>query len=373
MGGFAMRPRKLCAIVLISVAFVTFNARLVGAEFRRIATIQIPGNPLVSFDISWVNRRGNLYLLTDRSNASVDFFDARRNTFEGSVGGFVGVDPRGNPYSGPNGVLTIESQREAWASDGDSTVKVIDLTSMQVVDIIDTGGTTRADEMAYDPRDHVLVVANNEEHPPYLSFIDTRTHQILEPRLNFPNATDGLEQPLWDGQAGRFLQAVPASMTNPGGEIAVIDPLTHQITNTFPIPMQQGRRCSPHGIDMGPRHEILIGCSLGGSDTHTIIMSASDGRILAVINEVGASDQVWFNRSDGNYYLGARNFPGGAVLGIIDSETNSWVQNVPTAPNAHSVAATQRDDHVFVPLTPLPSDPECPRGCIGVYADEDDK
>ncbi len=368
-----MRPRELCAIVLISVAFVTFHARLAGAEFRRIATIQIPGDPLLSFDISWVNRRGNLYLLTDRSNASVDFFDARRNTYEGSVGGFVGVDPRGNPYSGPNGVLTIESQREAWASDGDSTVKVIDLTSMQVVDIIDTGGTTRADEMAYDPRDHVLVVANNEEHPPYLSFIDTRTHQILEPRLNFPNATDGLEQPLWDGQTGRFLQAVPASVTNPGGEIAVIDPLTHQITNTFPIPMQQGRRCSPHGIDMGPRHEILVGCSLGGNDTHTIIMSATDGRIVAVISQVGASDQVWFNRSDGNYYLGARNFPGGAVLGIIDSETNSWVQNVPTAPNAHSVAATQRDDHVFVPLTPLPSDPECPRGCIGVYADEDDK
>ena len=124
---------------------------------------------------------------------------------------------------------------------------------------------------------------------------------------------------------------------------------------------------------MGPRHEILVGCSLGGNNTHTIIMSASDGRIVTVINQVGASDQVWFNRGDGNYYLAARNFPGGAVLGVIDSETNSWVQNVPTAPAAHSVAATQRDDHVFVPLTPLPSDPECQRGCIGVYAADDEK
>ncbi len=120
-----MRRRELCAVVLVSVFFITLDARPARAEFRRIATIQIPGDPLVSFDISWVNRRGSLYLLTDRSNASVDFFDARRNTYEGSIGGFVGVDPRGTPYSGPNGVLTIESQREVWASDGDSTVKVV--------------------------------------------------------------------------------------------------------------------------------------------------------------------------------------------------------------------------------------------------------
>src|SRR5258708_34120573 len=107
-----MRPRELCAIVLISVAFVTFHARLAGAEFRRIATIQIPGDPLLSFDISWVNRRGNLYLLTDRSNAPVDFFDARRNTYKGSVGGFVGARPRGDPSSGPNAAPSLEARGE---------------------------------------------------------------------------------------------------------------------------------------------------------------------------------------------------------------------------------------------------------------------
>ncbi len=101
-------------------------------------------------------------------------------------------------------------------------------------------------------------------------------------------------------------------------------------------------------------------------------MNASNGQIVRVFTEVGATDQVWFNRGDGNYYLGARNFPGGAVLGVIDSETNTWVQNVPTSPAAHSVAASHRNDHVFVPLTPLIEDPDCQTGCIGVYADDED-
>src|SRR5260370_27220425 len=119
-----MRRREVCAVVLVSAVFITLDPRPAGAEFRRIATIQIPGDPLVSFDISWVNRRGNLYLLTHRSNASVDFFHARRNTYEGSVGGFVGVEPRGNPHSGPNGLLTVASPTATSAVGSGSTGQV---------------------------------------------------------------------------------------------------------------------------------------------------------------------------------------------------------------------------------------------------------
>src|SRR5262249_10221246 len=126
--------------------------------------------------------------------------DARHNAYVARVTGFMGVHPEGNPRSGPNGVLVIESQHEAWASDGDSTVKVIDLRTREIVDTIDTSrepGDKRADEMAYDPRDHILMVANNEDSPPFLSFIDTRTHEVLG-RLNISEATDGLEQPVYD-------------------------------------------------------------------------------------------------------------------------------------------------------------------------------
>lgn len=67
------------------------------------------------------------------------------------------------------------------------------------------------------------------------------------------------------------------------------------------------------------------------------------------------------------YYLAARGMPGGGVLGVIDATTNRGVANVPTAKNAHSVAANPHNNHVFVPLVPNPA---CPEGCVAVYAGE---
>jgi hypothetical protein len=56
--------------------------------------------------------------------------------------------------------------------------------------------------------------------------------------------------------------------------------------------------------------------------------------------------------------------PGGAVLGVIDAAANSWVANLPTAKNAHSVAVDAKSGEVFVPLT---QNPTCPKSCIAVY------
>jgi len=38
------------------------------------------------------------------------------------------------------------------------------------------------------------------------------------------------------------------------------------------------------------------------------------------------------------------------VFGVIDARTDSWIQNVPTGPNAHSIAANPINDEIFVPL-----------------------
>lgn len=364
-----MKRRILFAVLSLFTVVLVSASPAPAQMFQRITTIEVPGVPLVSFDISWVDKNGKKYYLADRSNAGIDIFDARRNTFEGRIGGFVGFTGN-NDTSGPNGVVVIDNRHELWAGDGDSTVKVIDLHSGQIVDTINTGGTKRADEMAYDSRERIMMVTNDAEDPPYVSFIDQRTHQILG-TLTFPDATDGIEQPVWDPGTGNFLQAVPETPTNPGGEIAVIDPRTMQRTGTFPIPVIDGRRCTPHGLTLGPGNDMLLGCSRGGADAESIIMDARTGAVRAVITQVGASDEVWFNPGDDNYYLAARNNPGGPVLGIIDAVNRTWRQNVATARNAHSVAASRHNNEVFVPLTPLPADPACTRGCIGVYAAED--
>ena len=63
--------------------------------------------------------------------------------------GFVGVDPRGNDFSGPDGVLTVTSGgvTTLYAGDGNSTLKVFQFTNPAhpggVAATISTGGNSK--------------------------------------------------------------------------------------------------------------------------------------------------------------------------------------------------------------------------------------
>src|SRR5256885_4624612 len=88
-------------------------------QTKCLTAVQIPGNPLRSYDISWVNPDRAEYYLADRSNAGIDIIDTRNDTFKRRLGGFVGVvltagsvtpaNPKGtvnNNLSGPDGVVS---------------------------------------------------------------------------------------------------------------------------------------------------------------------------------------------------------------------------------------------------------------------------
>ena len=102
-------------------------------QTKCLTAVQIPGNPLRSFDISFVNPHRAEFYFADRSNAAVQVIDTRHLTYKRALGGFVGVklNPAGtavdNNHSGPDGVVT--HGRWLYAGDGDSTLKVFDLES----------------------------------------------------------------------------------------------------------------------------------------------------------------------------------------------------------------------------------------------------
>jgi hypothetical protein len=86
----------------------------VNTPVRLIGVIPVPGNPIVSADIAWVDPGTERYYLADRSNFGVDIIDAESNFYVGRVGGMVGpVGPNG---PGPNGVL-VTRNRKLWAGD----------------------------------------------------------------------------------------------------------------------------------------------------------------------------------------------------------------------------------------------------------------
>jgi hypothetical protein len=335
-----------------------------------------PSNFLNSFDISWVDPSSQRYYLADRSNAAIDIVNAQDHTFVGQITGFVGFRPSPPSTSGPNGVVVLSELNQLWAGDGDSTVKVVDLASGTIIDTINTGGTKRADELAYDPDDGLILVANDADTPPYVTLIcakndtgpcATKQGHAIVGKILFDASTvpdrslvgiKGLEQPVWDPVTARFYQAVPTTTAHPGGAIAVIDPRAMAVEQVFGV-----EACNPHGLALGPNVQLLLGCSGANSPVGTplqsLILDAIHGTIVASIPQVGGSDEVWYNPGDNHYYLGANSWTttgltGGTlfpVLGVVDAGTNTWIENVPTVVGAHSVAANAVTDEIFVPLT----------------------
>ena len=378
--------------------------------------IDVGGNGLGAFDISFVDPKIELYVLADRTNASVDLFDSEEAEFIKRIGSTC---PAGNPaphfcfqgvvlvngvannnLSGPDGVVVVD-HKEVWAGDGDSRVKVIDLATGTFVTTISTGGKFRVDEMAYDSRDHILAAANNADTPPFVTLFDTNAKTILG-KLVFDtadvgvDATNGIEQSQWSPETGLFYVSVPqvGPDTTVGG-VSVIDPSTMTVTHTFLV-----SNCSPAGLALGPRHQALLGCSasFGTSPnvvTQSVIIDITstssdlDGAVVATV-PLGGSDEVWFDRGTRHYFLAARNNADNTgkitpVLGSIDARTNMLDPSTPTSTTAHSVAADENSHNVFVPVgfvppnSPAGTDPTnpCPTdGCIAVFkahADHDEE
>lgn len=358
-------------------------------ETRCLTAVQIPGNPLRSYDISWVNPDRAEYYLGDRSNAGVDVIDTRHLRFKRTVGKglFTGavlnnagaVD---NSHSGPDGVVT--HGRWLYAGDGNSTLKVFDLDAPNASALqqsLSTGGTTRVDEMALTTDGETLLTANNAEDPPYgnlfaangdrgFSAVSLRAKVIIDPSIVPAGAGLSMEQPAWEPKTRRFYVSVPIIANNPpgcnygqaagpitcDGGLLVVDPATatalttygayDPATNTGVVPLHA---CGPNGATVGPHSNLLLGCTTANnpSDKTTLVINAKTHNYANIANIVG-SDEVWFNNGDRRYYTGSNRQPGGAVLGVIDA-TSVLIETIPQSSGSHSVAADAERNLIFVP------------------------
>jgi hypothetical protein len=365
-------------------------------QTRCLTAVQIPGNPLRSFDISWVNPDRAEYYLGDRSNAGIDIIDTDHNTFKRRLGGFTGAvlnvagTAVNNNLSGPDGVTS--HGRWLYGGDGNSTLKVFDLnapTTSALKQSISTGGTTRVDEMALTTDGGLLLAANNAEDPPFgtlfrangdnaVSSVAILTKVTVSPAILPPGFGLSIEQPAWDPKTERFYVSIPVIANNPtgcnygqlsgpitcDGGLLVVDPRTltaptavigafDPATNTGVMPLHQ---CGPNGATVGPHDNLLLGCTPQNnpSNTDTLVINAKTKNFALIANITGA-DEVWFNSGDFRYYLGASRAcglaggcpAGGAALGVVDA-TSVLIEKVPQSSNSH-VAADSTRNFIYVP------------------------
>src|SRR5207237_3592714 len=135
---------------------------------------------LSSIDIMWVDQsRGRRYS-ADRSNASVDIIDAVTSTYLGRIPGFIARTAGGLANAGRSGVV-VTPDNFLWVGDSDSTLQVVDLnrTPLQITQSILIGKTAdgRADELAYDPFDRVILIATDFSTPPRVTFVSADSYK----------------------------------------------------------------------------------------------------------------------------------------------------------------------------------------------------
>ncbi|MBV8837165.1 MAG: hypothetical protein JO000_11555 [Alphaproteobacteria bacterium] len=340
--------------------------------FKPTTAISLPnGQKIGAFDISYVDPVIGIYILGDRTNKAVDVIDTDTNTVSTQLTAtppFAGVakscpnnDTNLNDCSGPDGVVVVR-HREVWAGDGDSTVKVIDLVSHETTHVISTGGVLRADELCWDPRDKLVMVANNADTPPFATIISTEDYTV-KAKIKFdgtngaPNSNNGAEQCQWSHRTGKFYISIPGIVGQPAGTggVAVIDPKTKTVETTFVVPLTSC--AAPAGMALGPDHQMLLGCGgAGGSNHPTAIIDERNGHVIRTLANQSGSDMVWFNPGDGHYFLARSSAVAlTQLLGVVDSDGIRQDQSIPTttsagAPNVHSVAADPIMNQVYVPI-----------------------
>jgi hypothetical protein len=371
-------------------------------ETKCLTAIPIQGNPIRSFDISWVDPERGLYFLADRSNKGVDIISTKTNTFIGRAGdalgpgSFVGIVPAppapvNNNHSGPDGVVSRGNC--LYAGDGDSTLKVFDIsdpTTPVFVKSIPTGGGTRLDEMAMTADGKFLIAVNNSEDPPFATLfavdgddgcdaISIAGPSIKADASLIPTGKGlSIEQPTWVESSHTFIVSVPTIANNPtdppgcnfdtsvppvtcSGAVLLIDPnnVENPVKNGF-VPLVH---CGPNGATVGPHSNVMVGCTPNNQkgDNETTIINAKNFKYVDVGNLTG-SDEVWFDRGSGRYYTGSSAMPGGAVLGVVDGETNFLLETIPQSSASHSVAADSRRHKVFVPQV-------APKNVVGLGGD----
>lgn len=397
--------KRSCRAVLLATAALGLSAgAALAVPYQLLTAIPIPASPdntaiskaggqFVTYDIADVNPATNLVYLADRSNASVDIFNAQTLAFTGRIGGsqsaggtigFGGQQGSNNGISGPDGVVVAPSIGQVYVGNGspnannvpvnaNSTLYGFSLGSNAPTITTHTGGTGRVDELAFDPKRNVVIAVNNADTPPFLSLVNGSTGALIK-QITFngtngtPNATaGGLEAPTYNPVTDKYYVAVPQIGTSGPGGLSEIDPTTGNVLRTFDFSTILGANgvCSPSGTTTGNDGQVLVGCGANGA-TATILVNPVTGTIKAV-NGIGGEDQVAYDSTRNLYFTASRFQAGGPVLGIIDGNGN-LLQTIATTPGDHSVTVDPNNGYVFVAAGADPNNRVCGNGCELVFA-----
>jgi len=379
---FVLPTLALGVLVLCATAYAQNSDQGKGKDddklgpYRLLTTVNI--GPLAGFDISWVDSKHGRYYLANRGTGTtpatphISVIDTERDEalpdipMTNAGNGVVAIHRTGNGEGEPGaGTLVVATTPLTGES---SKVLFIDLGHPFATPFaVSTGGhvgcvpACRADELAYDPRDHVILVANDRAADLFVTLISTENPPHVVGKIHYDGSTPGnpiacdspippkscgIEQPVWDKKTRRFYLAIPATVAHPNGEVDEIDPNAKpasgdsgqgKITRKFPT------TCGPAGLALIPGQRLMTSCG--------DVIDIAAGKVIHTVTPAVSADEIWFNSGDGRVYFGHN------PAFVVDAET--YQQIVGTGPNGppipagptHSIAADSENNHIFIPVT----------------------
>ena len=363
---FAVPLLLVAVLALFNSAYADDSDKDKLGPYKLLKTINIPEG-LVGFDISWADSESGRYYLANRGNAAavppvgptIDVINTKHNDLLYSIpltsagNGVVAIGkPGDDDEQDQSGVLVVGT--------ADSHTLFIDLAHPFATPLsVSTGGNHRADELAYDPVDHVILIANDQDTPaPFVSFVSTASHMVLgkivyDGNLGNPKSTGGIEQPVWDGKTKRFYISIPSTTAHPDGEVDEIDPVTMKITGIFPT-SHFTPACHPAGLALIPGQHLITSCG--------DVVDIKTGLVVHTVAGVGG-DEIWYNPGDERVYFGGGTdrisvsvVNGLSPYNLITTITVGVLFSPPPTPpppnhTAHSVAADSELNRIYVPVS----------------------
>ena len=396
--------RAIAAAIAASALFGAGVPALAGPlNYSLLTTVAVTptavnnqGGNFNSFDISFVDPVTGFYYVADRSNGTVDVINGASQTLVGQIGvGLFGGQQATTSQSGPNGVLVVNNGATATLYAGNGSTNLAQSSTLLSFNVnnpsipiqqgsVNTGGTFRVDEMSFDSKDNLLLVANNADSPAFGTLVHATPPipSAASGPITIPGqvASGGMEQSVWDPNTGTFFVSIPTFDGTDSGGVAQIS-AAGTVINTYSFESLGAiTSCSSTGLALGASGDLMVGCGNAGSQTVVLNPTANggNGAIVTLLPGVSGSDEFWYDPVLGWFYLTGVNSAGDRVIDVVSDGSFLLLQSIDLTAlgaghgNAHSVAVDPLNGDIFVPLqatTSASADTLCPTGCIAVFSE----
>jgi DNA-binding beta-propeller fold protein YncE len=319
-----MKPRHLLACVA-AIALLTSTLIVYAADpqYKLLTEIKIGGAGRWDYlSVDPDNRR--LYVMHSGDNV-INVIDIDKNTVVGKIEDTPGV----------HGFVAVPALGKGFSSNGtENKSSVVDLKTLKTLSKVDTG--MNPDAILYEPSKKEIYTFNgSSKDATVFSAVDGKVVATI-PLGGKP------ETGVADPSAGRVYVN-----NEDTAEVKVVDVNTHAVVATWKL----APGTAPTGMAFDAKDKLLI---VGCSNSMMVIMSSTDGKIVATVPAGAGIDASAFDPGNGLAFASAG---GGGNVTVAKADGGKWsvIQTLETTRGARTMAVDPKTHNIYVAAVEYPA------------------